>query len=52
MIEKIAEGSFHPHWVSILYLVLICVIVCSIFTTPSYYLYGFDALIKDQHLMN
>ena len=29
-----------------------CVTVCSVFTTPGYYLCGSDALIKDQHMMN
>ena len=50
--ETIAAGGFHPHWVSTLYLVFICVIVYSIFTAPGYCLYGYDALIKDQYMMN
>ena len=51
-IKTIATGGFHPHWVSTLYLVFRCVIVCSVFTAPGYCLYGSDAQINDQHLNN
>jgi len=51
-IETIVAGGFHPLWVSTLYLVFMCVIVCSLFTAPGYYLYGSDALIKEKHMMN
>ena len=48
----IAAGGLYPHWVSTLYLVFMCVIVCSVFTTPGYCFCGSVALIKDQHMMN
>ena len=48
----IAVGGFRSHWVSTLYLVFMCVIILSVFTTPGYYLYGSDAQIKDQHMKN
>ena len=51
-VEAIVAGGFPPHWVSTLYLLFMCVIVCSVLTTPSYCLYSSDALIKDQHMMN
>ena len=48
----IAAGGFQPHWVATLSIVFMCVSVYSVFTALGYCLYGSDALIKDQHMMN
>ena len=52
----IAVGGFHAHWVSTLYLgvhvCFLCVMIFFVFTAACYSLYGFDALIKDQYMMN
>ena len=44
----IAAGGFHPHWVSTLYLVFLCVIFCSVFYCTCYCLYGSNTQIKYQ----
>jgi len=52
----IAAGGFHPHWVSTLYLgVHVCFMCDDLFyfyCTWLLFMYGSDALIKDQYMMN